>query len=181
MSKRRGKNAACSGRYGEDTFEALLRLAGFVIVDNDSLRGERATAVRQYPVPHPFRPNSPRSGKNDFMLFVGKQKIYCQVKNQNSSGTCDEKLSFAFDIARYAVNDDPYDTFALILLGTWWRDNHDIVEWAKTKATEFECLARGTRRTVSAIVLVGPNELSIWLNSLGIDRELTSGTLFDIH
>lgn len=179
MPKARGRNASNSGRYGEDTVEAMLRMAGFAITNNKLLRDRRPTAVRQYPVPHPFRPESPRAGKNDFMLFAGDVKAYCQVKNQTCSGTCDEKLSFAFDIARYAVNDEPFDVFALILLGTWWQNNRHIVEWARAKASEFESLARGTRRKVSAVVLVGPVELSDWLKTLDVDTTTPSGKLFD--
>ena len=179
MAKARGRNASNSGRYSEDTVEAMLRLAGFVVVNNKAQRDARPTAVRQYPVPHPFRPDSPRAGKNDFMLFAGGVKVYCQVKNQTSSGTCDEKLSFAFDIARYAVNDEPFDVFALILLGTWWPNNPHIIAWANSKASEFEALARGTRRDVSAVVLVGPGELSEWLTTLDINPNISSGNLFD--
>jgi len=105
------------------------------------------------------------------MLFTGCDKVYCQVKNQDSSGTTDEKLSFAFDIARYALTDDPYEQFALILLGRWWPQNPGIIEWATRKCTEFEMLAGGTRASVRAVVLVGPMQLGEWLTGLETKRD----------
>lgn len=170
----RGRQAAISGQYGEETVEALMCSAGFTVVDYNNYDGSTPMAVRQYPMPHPYRPEDPRSGKNDFMLFTGVVKAYCQVKNQSSSGTCDEKLSFAFDIARYGLTDDPYDLFALILMGTWWRDNPSIVEWARQKCQEFEMLANGVRKKVTAVVLVGPKEVARWLGAIQT-RTVTNG------
>ena len=167
MPKRRGKNAARSGKSGEDIVETMMSLAGFPVVTFKNYDGSTPMCVKQFPVPHPYRPEHDRAGANDFMLFSGEVAAYCQVKNQNSPGTCDEKLAFAFDIARYAVNDKPFDVFALILLGTWWVDNPSIVDWARnTKCKEFESLSRGTRRDVSSVVIVGHLELRDWLLSL---------------
>ena len=100
------------------------------------------------------------------MLETGRARVYCQVKNQNGSGTTDEKLAFAFDIARYALSDDPYDIFALLLLGTWWPENPGIIEWAKRKCQEFQMLAGGMRKPVEAKVIVGPRGIASWLNEL---------------
>ena len=179
MTKQRGRLAAISGQYGEETVEALMTAAGFPVVTYPNHEGSTPIAVRQYPMPHPYRPDDPRSGKNDFMLFSGVIKAYCQVKNQNSSGTCDEKLSFAFDIARYGLSDDPYDLFALILMGTWWRDNPNIVEWARKKCQEFEMLANGVRAKVKATIIVGPRELSSWLRNIPTSQ--TTNGLFRTH
>jgi hypothetical protein len=179
MNKGRGRSAAINGQYGEETVEALMTASGFPVVDYVHYDGSTPVSVRQYPMPHPYRPDDPRSGKNDFMMFSGVVKVYCQVKNQNCSGTCDEKLSFAFDIARYGLMDDPYDLFALILMGTWWRDNPNIVEWAWKKCQEFEMLANGMRSKVKAVVIVGPIELSSWLRNIKVVRE-TNG-LFPKH
>jgi len=176
MTKRRGRSAAISGQYGEETVEAMMTAAGFPVVDYKNYDGSTPVAVRQYPTPHPYRPEEPRTGKNDFMLFSGVVKAYCQVKNQNGGGTCDEKLAFAFDIARFSLSDSPYDLFALILLGTWWKEHPNIIEWAKKKCQEFEMLAGGVRAKVKASVLVGPRELSSWLVS--IPTEDASNGLF---
>jgi len=168
MSNLRGKRASKSGLYGEETFSALLDMAGFTTVSWKKHDGSTPAAVYQYPVPHPYRPSEPRAGKNDYMLFTGKAKIYCQVKNQTSSGTCDEKLAFSFDIARYALTEQPFDVYALLLFGPWWAENPGIVEWAQRKCVEFEMLAGGTRAKTTARVLVGPQEIGKWLRSLQV-------------
>jgi hypothetical protein len=177
MTKSRGRQAAKSGLYGEATIESMMMLAGFPVVDYKKYDGTTPQAVRQYPCPHPYRPEKDvRAGANDFMLFSGEINAYCQVKNQNCSGTCDEKLSFAFDIARYAIHDKPFDVFALMLMGQWWPENPGIIEWAKVKCSEFEMLASGTRRKVTARVLVGPKDVSDWLVS--IPKKETGNALF---
>jgi len=172
----RGKRAANSGLYGEETFLSLLELTGFPVVSWSNHHGETPVAIYQYPVPHPYRPEEVRAGKNDCMLMTGESTIYCQVKTQNSSGTCDEKLAFSFDIARFALNDRPFDVYALILFGTWWPENPGIIEWAKRKCAEFEMLAGGQRKQVRARVLVGPRETSEWLQGL---TKIRHGNLFN--
>jgi hypothetical protein len=177
MTKQRGRRAAKSGAYGEQTAESMFHLAGFAVVDFRKYDGGTPTAVRQYPVPHPFRPYKERAGANDFMLFTGLTRVYCQIKNQDSSGTTDEKLSFAFDVARYALTDEPYDIFALVLLGRWWPQNPGIIEWANRKCTEFEMLAGGIRAATQARVFVGPKELAVWLSTLETKTTIGDGML----
>jgi hypothetical protein len=166
MVARRGRNASIAGRYSEDVVESMFPLIGFPIYSFATYDGSTPSVVRQYPAPHPYRPTEKRAGKNDFMIFTGVEKVYCQVKNQDGSGTCDEKLSFAFDIARYCLTDDRFDRFALILLGKWWPSHPGIIEWAQRKCTEFQMLAEGTRSRIKAEVIVGPKELSAWLQTL---------------
>lgn len=176
--RKRGRRANASGQYGEATVESMCELAGFRVVPYLQYNGDTPMMVRQYPVPHPFRPDVPRSGKNDFMLFSGVTKAYVQVKNQDRSGTCDEKLAFAFDIARFAVYDTPFDLFALVLLGQWWIQRPLIPEWARKKCAEFEMLCNGTRLATKAKVIVGPKELSSWLMSIERRTTHTNGRLF---
>ncbi len=172
MSKTRGQRAAKSGIYGEDVFQGILEAADFLVVPWRSYDKETTpVAVSQYPVPHPFRPDTTRTGKNDFMLFTGQETVYCQIKNQNGSGTTDEKLAFTFDIARYALNDRPFDLYLLILLGTWWPQKPGIIRYAERKCREFEMLADGVRLPVKAKVLVGPKEVGIWIRNLPTVRK----------
>jgi len=166
MSKLRGRRASKSGIYGESIFKGLLDAAGYNVTHVRDYDGSTPAAITQYPVPHPFRPDTVRAGRNDCMLETGVKRVYCQVKNQDGSGTTDEKLAFSFDIARYALSDSPYDIYALVLLGTWWNDRPGIVEWATRKCTEFEMLAGCQRREVSACVVVGPEQAATWIRSL---------------
>lgn len=179
ISAKRGKNAAISGRYGEDTIESLMICSGFPVCDFNRYDKTTPMAVRQYPAPHPFRPKEDRAGKNDFMLFTGFKMIYCQVKNQNTSGTCDEKLAFAFDIARFGISELHFDEFALILLGTWWPSNLGIIEYAERKCREMEMLAQGVRNKITARVIMGPKEVANWL--CGMPKKTTGNGLFYKH
>jgi hypothetical protein len=169
MPKKRGQNAAKSGAYGEDVFQGLLEAANFPVIPWNKYDKETTpVAVSQYPVPHPFRPDTNRTGRNDFFLFTGAQKVYCQVKNQNGGGTTDEKIAFTFDIARYALSDRPFDLYLLILLGMWWPQKPGIIKYAKRKCREFEMLADGIRLPVKAQVLVGPKEAGVWVREMPV-------------
>lgn len=171
MPRKRGRHAAQSGMYGEQTFLSLLEASRYSMYKASKYDGSTPAAIEQYPVPHPFRPDSSRAGRNDVMLETGLQRIYCQVKNQNQGGTCDEKLSFSFDIARYALSDQPFDCYSLVLLGVWWPQMPGIIEWAKRKCSEFEMLAGGMRRTVTARVLVGPRDVASWLAEVPVKKK----------
>lgn len=170
MSKKRGHRAARSGLYAERTFLGMLKLVRYNITTKRNYDGSTPAALYQYPVPHPFRPHTNKTGKNDCMLETGVKRVYCQIKNQDSNGTCDEKLAFSFDLARYALSDEPFDLYVLILLGTWWPRNPGIIEWARRKCSEFEMLAGGRRCPVKAEVLVGPEEVADWLLQLPVSK-----------
>jgi len=167
MSVKRGRMAARSGLYGEDVAEALI--SQVLPICSFSDWNETIVfpiAVKQYPTPHPYRPEKKRAGKNDFMLFgFDGFRIFMQVKNQEVGGTTDEKLSFTFDIARFAITDTPYSEYWLVLLGKYWATQPGLLEYCQRKCREFEMLIDGTRRNVSARVIVGPIELAHCLNN----------------
>ena len=127
---KRGRNAAAQGKRTENVVSATLMPYVDVIdwrdykkqyglTDQDSLKVKPSSpvAIRQFPVAHPYRPEA-RHGKQDVVLFANGHRIYIQIKSQTSSGSCDEKLSFAFSIARQ--NAEFADGFILILLGPRW-------------------------------------------------------------
>lgn len=163
-TKVRGRRAAKSGQYGEQTAQGIFEAAGWPVVNYKKdmpILGSRV--IRQYPVPHPFKSGETRSGRNDFMIEAS-HRVYVQVKNQNSHGTTDEKIAFTWDYASYCMTDDPFDEFWLVLLGTWWTDG--MVEYSRRKCHEFEFLNRRVRKEVSAQVIRGPLELAVAVRNL---------------
>ncbi len=175
---KRGRNAVKSGKLGEDIMEASIMPYMPVMGHKEYIKLEQPriqpVAVRHHPSAHPFRPNpgeKSRTGENDFMLIANKT-TFVQVKNQNGSGTTDEKLAFAFDIAHYTLTKTPYDRFMLVLLGTWWVDRPNIPEFCRRKALEISLLTEAGGRRVEADVIVGPIELAKKLAELHERGEL---------
>ena len=156
--RRRGRQASLSGAYGESIFASLCSVKDLPVVNYREWLKTKPACVAQFPCPHPFRPGQTRGGKNDYMVSARKT-IYVQVKNQQTSGTTDEKLAFAFDIARYSLASHRFDEFWLVLLGIWWPQKPGIIEYARNKCREFEMLANGLGTSVKARVIVGPMEL----------------------
>ena len=176
--KRRGRQAALVGKYAEDTVESIFVSAGYDVITFDEWESQQISpcVVKQYPVPHPYRTGRERAGKNDFMLING-YRCYIQVKNQNGSGTCDEKLSFAFDIAKFGVIQLNCTEFWLVLLGTWWPQNNGIIKFCHRKCDEMRILTQSAGKCVTARVFVGPKPLSTHLNGIGRPQE-SAGILF---
>lgn len=174
MNRKRGRNASRSGLFGEDNFESILIAAGWAEGNPDMFSDERLY-TRQYPVPHPYRESS-RSGRNDFMLHSSEHGVYVQVKNQDSSGTTDEKLSFAFDIAFFALAEIRFDQFWLVLLGKWWPQRPKLIEFCKRKGSQYENLALQAGHDVSFNVLVGQKEVAKAVRSLTGDQAKRSSS-----
>ena len=175
---KRGRNAVKSGKSGEDIMEASTMPYMPVMSYREYIQLEHPRthpiAVRHHPSAHPFRPHpgeKDREGENDFMLIANKN-IFVQVKNQNGSGTTDEKLSFAFDIAHYTLTKTPFDRFMLVLLGTWWVDRPNIPEFCRRKALELSLITEAGGRRVEADVIVGPIELAKKLSKLHEEGEI---------
>lgn len=167
----RGKKAVISGQYGEDTFEgAIIPYVPSVVWFNEfeyadlypgPYPDELRVVVRQYRTKSPFNAGGTRSqAKNDFMVF-SNGKIFCQVKNQNTGGTTDEKIVAAFRMAQYALTTTPYDRFLLVLLGTHWRTKERLIRWAREDAApkmEMDWAVFGGK--VSVDITHGPIELA---------------------
>lgn len=161
MNRRRGgRNAGKSGRQGESFVEGCFIAAGLPVLTYKEYEAKKMfpmgpIAIKQYPVTHPYRPKSKRAGKNDFMTHGLARRWYIQVKNQNASGTTDEKLAFAFDYAAYTVRDDSFDVFLLVLLGDHWTPG--MLDYCRNKCREFEFLnARVGSHTEAAVAASAP-------------------------
>ncbi len=175
---KRGRNAVKSGKSGEDITEGSIMPYMPVMAYKDFVKLPlceiRPVAVRHHPSAHPFRPNpgeKDRNGENDFMLIADKT-IFVQVKNQNGSGTTDEKLAFAFDIAHYTLTKTPFDRFMLVLLGDWWVARPNIPAFCRRKAMELSLITEAGGRRVEVDVIVGPIELAKKLAELHQEGEI---------
>ena len=103
VNRTRGRRASKNGAHNEQTFLNLVEMGNIPF-------------VQQFPFPHPWT-----DGKGDVLLLpTSGVRIVVQNKNQNSSGTCDEKVPFQFDIARWAIPTFAFDEFWLVLGGTYW-------------------------------------------------------------
>ena len=154
MPKKRGRNASRNGKHNEELFAAFLDVGGYELVDNDPSVGQY---TRQSLFSHPWG----KKGKQDAFLvtWTGK-RVLVQNKNQNGSGTTDEKLPFQFDIARWTLFDLHFDEFWLVLGGTWWRTKkgQQVVSACKRKGSETDAQTMG--RMVSRVLLHPSSELT---------------------
>jgi hypothetical protein len=133
---------------------------------------ERPYAVPQYPVPHLLRPEKGlQGGKNDFMLYATTKQgvdkiIYVEVKKQEYSGSVDEKVLMCVSKAKFALASLQYDTFLLVLIGSWWVTAPDIPYYYKNIATpEFKVDAYKCGHVTNMEVAVGEDELARYLSS----------------
>lgn len=169
----RGKKAVASGQDGEHTFEGMLLPYIPNILDYNDSEYKKLypgpypddwpwAAIRQYPIRNPLNNTGLRvNAKNDFMIFGGK-RIHIQVKNQTNGGSTDEKVVAAFEIARYALHDTPYDRFLLVLLGIHWpMRKPGLIQWAReVAAPKMKIDWRIFGGEVGIDVVVGPGELA---------------------
>ncbi len=167
-----------SGKSGEDITEGSIIPYMPVMTYKDFIKRPESdtqhVAVRRHPSAHPFRPGideKDRNGENDFMLLANKT-IFVQVKNQGGSGTTDEKLAFAFDIAHYTLTKTPFDRFMLVLLGDWWVERPNIAKYCRRKALELSLITEAGGRRVEVDVTVGPIELAEKLAELHREGEI---------
>ena len=134
MPKTRGRNASRNGAYNESSFSAMLECAG---VDYDP----------QFCFSHPWG----KRGFSDVMIHTAdSRKIIVQNKNQNVSGTCDEKIPFQFDIARWMLGEVLFHEFWLVLGGTYWTTcaGEMRVKAYNRKADEFRMFCPQTKAKV---------------------------------
>ncbi len=173
---KRGRRAAKSGIQGEDVLHGAVIPYMPVINWKDFQKlppDERSfVTVRQYPSAHPYRPDRTNGGMNDFMIFGQYKTIFVQVKNQNTSGTTDQKLSFAFDIAHYTLTRTPFDRFILVLLGDWWVKTPSIPKFCRQKAAQLALATEAGGRRVEVDVVVGPIELAALFKKLSKENLL---------
>lgn len=152
MVKARGRRASKSGRHNEDLFACLLDAAGYEYVEDNPVAGQYC---RQSKFSHPWG----KRGKQDaFLVTHYGVRVLVQNKNQNGSGTVDEKLPFQFDIARWTLYDMQFDEFWLVLGGTWWREPHGerVIEALKRKAEETDAMVQGRMKSR---VLIHPSSV----------------------
>lgn len=148
MPKSRGRNAGDAGRYNEDSFTSYLDLAGLPY-------------QTQVKFMHPWK----KDGRAD-VLIMTTPRILVQNKNQNVSGTCDEKIPFQFDIARWSHAELVFGEFWLVLGGRYWSTEGGQlrVNAYCMKAKEFEALMMNR---VTAKVLLQPSKsLTLEINKL---------------
>jgi len=167
----RGRRAVESGQYGEDSAEAAFyphvqNICNFKEFEHRELYPGPYPAdmppvvIRQYPVRNPFNKCGERNARNDFMIFAG-ERIFCQVKNQNKTGTTDEKIIAAFSIAQFALTTTPYDRFLLVLLGVHWKRKAELIARARTLiAPQMELNWQVFGGKVAVDIVHGPLELA---------------------
>lgn len=134
MPKSRGRNASRNGAYNEQSFTSLLDCAG---VQYDS----------QFLFKHPWG----KKGYSDVLITSRDSRIIVvQNKNQNVSGTCDEKIPFQFDIARWMLGEFLFHEFWMVLGGTYWSTTQGTlrVEAYERKAAEFRMFCPQTKAYV---------------------------------
>lgn len=155
MSKKRGRNASVNGRYNEDTFVGLLECAGY------TLTRKKVPEVWEYNQQSGFVHPWGKKGQSDCMLMTPCGKIaVVQNKNQNVSGTVDEKIPFQFDIARWSLFDLKFDEFWLVLGGTYWRTaaGQLRVDAYIRKGTETDAMTQGRMKSR---VLLQPSSMLV--------------------
>ena len=154
MAKKRGRNASLNGAYNEESFIGLLECAGYHYTK------KHIPDVKEYNQQSWFSHPWGKRGQSDCMLQTSGGKIVLvQNKNQNVSGTVDEKIPFQFDIARWTLFDIKFDEFWLVLGGTYWRTDSGKLRIAayKRKGVESDGMTQG--RMISRVLLQPSKEL----------------------
>lgn len=142
MSAKRGRNASNSGKYNEESFCSYLDMAGLAY-------------ETQVKFVHPWK----KDGRAD-VLIKGRKLVLVQNKNQNTNGTCDEKIPFQFDLARWSHHELKFEEFWLVLGGRYWGTEQGklrILAYIR-KAQELEAFMMG--RVVSKVLIQPSKQLT---------------------
>lgn len=143
-----GSKAATNGQRAENMFSSRALKFGihtYTVSEVETLRPQRPYLVSKHPITKPYG-SKKRKGENDFMLFTALGVVYVQVKNQNGSGTTDEKIAFSFDLAQSSYDspdDEPFNEFWLVLHGSWWGQTDGQLEFFERKAKQLGLLCPG--------------------------------------